>query len=221
MSKREIYMDISELTNLTQYMKEKLGNDNFKKLMRTSLREAGRRCKKPIRQGIQQEYHAPTPWVNQAIGAPIIGDGEGGVYFKIPLKGERGDDGGTFHAGGSHYGWNPPPYRVTVNILKGKVGQLPMSMTSYGGQPPFRNTGERTTNARNPNKKLKKPVVTKKGKLNGLVFTRAGKSRLPITKVAGIAVPQMPLNQARPYVEDRILKITEERVVHNFNRLFG
>ena len=94
-------------------------------------------------------------------------------------------------------------------------------MTHQGGQPPFRNIGERTTYKKNPNKKLKRPMVTKKSKGGSGVFTRAGKSRLPIEKVSGIAVPQMPLNRSRGVTENRIIALAEKRVVHNFSNLFG
>lgn len=57
-------------------------------------------------------------------------------------------------------------------------------MSSYGGQPPFRNLGS--------------------AKLGGVAFTRSGRSVFPIERIAAIGVPQMPMNRARPEVESQV-----------------
>lgn len=216
-----LYIDASELTELLDSMASKLTAREFDMLMRRSLNEVGKRSKKIIREAIQAEYYASTSWVNSSIRSAQIEGGGGSILCRIPIISEKGGIGGQFSAGGGAYGWNPPPYRITAQIVKDGTSTLPPEMSHQGGQPPFRNIGERTTYKKNPNRKLKKPVVEKSGKGGGIVFTRAGKSRLPIEKVSGIAVPQMPLNRSRGITESRILSLTETRVVHNFSHLFG
>lgn len=216
-----LYIDASELTELLDSMASKLTAREFDMLMRRSLNEVGKRSKKIIREAIQAEYYASTSWVNSSIHSAQIEGGGGSILCRIPIISEKGGIGGQFSAGGGAYGWNPPPYRITAQIVKDGTSTLPPEMSHQGGQPPFRNIGERTTYKKNPKRKLKKPVVEKSGKGGGIVFTRAGKSRLPIEKVSGIAVPQMPLNRSRGITETRILSLTEARVVHNFSHLFG
>lgn len=216
-----LYVDASELSDLLQMMASRLTPGQFDRLMRRSLNEVGKRGKKIIREAIQMEYYASTAWVNRSIRGAKIEGGGGSILCRIPVISEKGGIGGEFSAGGGAYGWNPPPYRITAQIVKSGTSTLPPEMTHQGGQPPFRNIGERTTYKKNPNKKLKRPMVTKKSKGGSGVFTRAGKSRLPIEKVSGIAVPQMPLNRSRGVTENRIIALAEKRVVHNFSNLFG
>lgn len=216
-----LYVDCSELNGLLHEMAAQLTPDNFDRLMRRSLSEVGRRSKKIIREAIQKEYYASTRWVNGSIKGAKIEGGGGSLLCRIPVISEKGGIGGEFSAGGGAYGWNPPAYRITAQITKNGTSTLPPRMTHQGGQPPFRNLGERTTSKRNPNRKLKKPVIEKKSKGGGVVFTRTGKSRLPIKKVSGIAIPQMPLNRGRPEVESELFGLAEKRVIHNFSHMFG
>lgn len=216
-----LYIDASELTGLLEMMASKLTPEQFDTLMRRSLNEVGKRSKKIIREAIQVEYYANTSWVNSSIRNARIEGGGGSILCRIPIISKKGGIGGQFSAGGGAYGWNPPPYRITAQIVKDRTSTLPPEMSHQGGQPPFRNIGVRTTSKKNQNRKLKRPVVEKNSKGGSIVFTRAGKSRLPIEKVSGIAVPQMPLNRSRGVTENRIMALTEKRVIHNFSHLFG
>lgn len=216
-----LYVDASELNGLLNRMAAQLTPGNFDRLMRRSLNEVGKRSKKIIREAIQAQYYASTGWVNRSIKGAKIEGGGGSLLCRIPVISEKGGIGGEFSAGGGAYGWNPPPYRITAQIVKSGTSVLPPRMTHQGGQPPFRNLGMRTTYKKNPNRKLKKPVIEKKSKGGSTVFTRAGKSRFPIEKVSGIAVPQMPLNRARGETETKIIALAESRVLHNFSYLFG
>lgn len=216
-----VYIDGSELQELCDKMAAKLTEAQFDKLMRRTLNEVGKRSKKIIREAIQSQYYASTSWVNSSIRSARVEGGGGSVLCRIPIISEKGGIGSQFAASGGAYGWNPPPYRITAQIVKGGTSVLPEELSHQGGQPPFRNIGIRTTSKKNPNRKLKKPVVEKNSKGGSLVFTRAGKSRLPIQKVSGIAVPQMPLNRSRDTTETRILDLAEKRLEHNFSHLFG
>lgn len=193
-----LYVDASDLSDLLDSMKSKLTPANFDRLMRRSLNEVGKRSKKPIREAVQLEYEAPTSWVNAGIKNARISGGGGTVLCTIPLIGAKGNIGSTFKAGGGAPGWNPPKYRVTARIVKGGASTLPSSMSHQGGQPPFRNTS-----------------------YSGLTFARTGQDRLPIVRVSGLALPQMPMNKARDETEDKILALTEKRVMHNFSHMFG
>ena len=52
-------------------------------------------------------------------------------------------------------------------------------------------------------------------------FTRAGKSRLPILKVSGIAIPQMPLNRSEAEVQKDIQDYMMQRFEHELNWLLA
>lgn len=196
----QMYIDASELNALTHMMQGKLSNENFDRLMKRTMNELGKRAKKPIKDAVVHEYEVKPNWVASGIKTPRVGGGGGDVFCKIPLAGPKGTIGGTFHAAGGAYGWNSlnRKYRVRTKIIRGKTGTLPVKMDHQGGQPPFRNIAS-----------------------SGIAFTRKGKKRLPIASISGIAMPQMPLNQARPETEDRLLQIAMDRVMHNFSHMFG
>lgn len=220
MSDVYLYIDGTEIFALMNRMGASLSQSKFDMLMRRTFNDVGKRSKKIIRTAIMSEYQVKASFVNPAIKSAEITGGGGNITVRIPIIGAKGKIGGTFSAGGGFYGWNPPPYRNTASIVKSGISTLPGRMSSYGGQPPFRNIGERTTYKKNPKRKLKKPVVEKPGGLGGIVFTRKGKARFPIMPVAGLAVPQMPLNRARPETEKQIMDLAEKRTIHYFSRIF-
>lgn len=197
----DIYIDASELNELTHFMQSKLTIENFDRLMTRTMNEVGRRAKKPITDAVLEEYEVKANWVKRGIKPSRVGGGGGDVFCKIPLEGHKGHVGGTFHASGGARGWNSlnKKYKVKTKIVKGKPGTLPRHMGSYGGQPPFRNTA------------MKNPIA----------FTRMSKKRLPIASIPAIAMPQMPLNRARPETEDSLLALAEKRMIHNFSHMFG
>lgn len=193
-----MYIDGSELHDLLRWMSQQLTADKFDLLMKRTLNEVGKRSKKEIRKAVQQEYEAPAGWINQGIRSAIISGGGGNVLCTIPLVSAKGSVGGLFGASGGKRGWKPGKYRVVAKIVKGGASVLPSAMTHQGGQPPFRNTA-----------------------FSGVTFTRAGKDRLPIEKVSALALPQMPMNRARPQTERAIIELAEKRAIHNFSRIFG
>ena len=77
---------------------------------------------------------------------------------------------------------------------------MPDKMGSYGGEPPFRNLGS---------------------KLGKKTFTRAGKARLPIMKVVGIAIPQMPMNRSEDDVQEDIKIYMQKRIEYEFQRVIA
>ena len=68
-------------------------------------------------------------------------------------------------------------------------------MKNQGGQPPFMS--------------------------GGVAFTRKTAARLPIVRVVGLAVPQMPLNRSAEETQDQILDLTARRLEHNFYFMLG
>lgn len=197
-----IYIDVdtSDVGRLLRQMRNQLTPEQFDKLMRRTLREAGR-IKRPIIRESVKYYDVPSDFVRKGIGTPRIEGGGGNLRCVVPLKGPKGTIGGTFKASGGHYGGNPPAYRIRANIVRGQVSTLPTRLANQGGQPPFRNTGA-------------------KG-IGNTVMTRKGSGRFPLEHVSGLAMPQMPMNRARPELTADILERLEKRAIHNFNYLFG
>lgn len=85
--------------------------------------------------------------------------------------------------------------RVRASIVRGGMSTLPATMKNQGGNPPFM--------------------------ARGVAFTRRSKERLPIVRVVGLGVPQMPLNRSADDVQERILAIAGNRLEHNFMFMFG
>lgn len=223
----EVWLDCSDLMALLNRMGKQLTPAKFDTLMKRTMRDVGNRSKPIIRREVQAQYYAPSGEVNKAIHRAQVEGGGGNVRCRIPVVGAQGGVGSFFSASGGAYGWNPPAYRITSNIVKSGPSNLPPVMSHQGGQPPFRNIGERTNYKKNPARKLKKPVVEKRanypignGKGSGLVFTRAGKSRLPIERVSAIAIPQMPANRSWPAIEQDLSDLGIKRAEHYFSRIF-
>jgi len=84
---------------------------------------------------------------------------------------------------------------LRANIVNGGTSILPHVMKNQGGNPPFM--------------------------AQGVAFTRRTKQRLPIVRVVGLGVPQMPLNRSADRVQDEILDLAGRRLEHNFLYMFG
>lgn len=199
-----LYVDTSELDALCKDMAGCVTTENFDRLMRRTLNEVGKRSKEPIKEGVQTEYDAPARWIQSAVYPARVGGGGGSLQCVIPLKGSRGSgarrkSGSIFNAGGKTskgYISKGSHRRVWIRDVKGVNSVLPYHMEAYGGQPPFINGGN-------------------------FIVTRAGKERGPLRFVVGLALPQMPLNRAADETSEKILKVAEKRLIHNFKHMFG
>ena len=194
-----LYVDASELEGLCDAMADRLTADNFDRLMRRTLNEVGKRSKKPIKDAVKTQYEAPSGWVGSAIKSSKINGGGLALQCIIPLQGSRGANKTIFPAGGRRSKGHIPKgtrYKVWLRDVKGQNSVLPYHMDAYGGQPPFINGG---------------PAV----------MTREGKARGPLSRVVGLALPQMPLNRAEDETTRRILDVCESRLIHNFGNMFG
>lgn len=174
-------------------------------LLYRAFRRTGGRVKTILRQDLPHEYEVTPGWVGQHVGSPrtTLGGSGLGVSCCIPIDGARGSIGGRFRASGGAHGWNAAKgkrYKITTKIVKGQTSTLPGKMRSQGGNPPFRNLGS---------------------SLGGATFTRIGKDRLPIARVVGLAVPQMPLNRSRDEVQSDIMDTLMKRLEHEHAYIIG
>jgi len=228
----QVTLDTSQANELLESMREKLTPPEFNKLMKRTVWETGKGLKKPIREEVQKKYAVDNKFVNEGIQKPELQFGWSSICCVIPLKGKKGTVGGTFTADGGFYGGPPPKYKITANILKGRASTLPDHLPHQGGNPPFRNANVKGFVTQKGKKVLrkedgreeaikksrKKKVATEIGLT---VMTRTGSGRMPIKGVSALALPQMPMNQARPAIERTANEILMERAVHNFGFLFG
>ena len=85
--------------------------------------------------------------------------------------------------------------RITASIVRAGRSRLPAVMANQGGNPPFMS--------------------------GGVAFTRRTEARLPIVRVVGLGVPQMPLNRSEDETRRLLLEYTGQRLEHNFMFMFG
>lgn len=167
-------------------------------LLYRTFKRTGAHVKTILRQDLPHEYEVTPGWVGQHVGSPrtTLGGSGLGVSCCIPIDGTRGSIGGRFNARGGAHGWNTTKgkrYKISARIVKGQRSTLPEEMHHQGGNPPFRNLGS---------------------SLGGAAFTRVGKDRLPIARVVGLAVPQMPLNRSQDEVQSDIMDTLMKRLEH-------
>lgn len=197
-------IDASELQQELDRLKGKLTPEEIDKISMRIFRRTGQHVRSILRKDIPKEYEVKAGEVGSAVGAAKVtgGGGVGGAGCIIPVRGPRKSIGGSFRASGGAHGWNSVhrKYRVKARIVRGQQSVLPANAASYGGMPPFRNLGS---------------------SLGGVTFTRAGVSRLPILKVSGIAIPQMPMNRSEAEVQQDIQDYMMKRFEHELNWLIG
>lgn len=195
-------VDLSDVQQRIDFLEKILTREKFRQLMQRTFTKAGRKVKKIMKDDLPQEYHVKKKDVGAAVRAPILGGDEGDeAGCSIPIVSIRGPIGGhMFTASGAAPGWKVRKYRVKARIYRSERSTLPKTMHQYGGFPPFRNS-------RAP-------------QLNGVAFTRVSKKRLPIQKIVGIAIPQMPLNKSEDTVQEDIKKVVQENLELEFARMF-
>lgn len=193
-----IFVDTSDLQGVMAEMRKALSHEGFVKLMRWTFTDVAKSARRLIYQAVKEEYVAKRGFIYAGIQNPKVTVGGGGVSCIIPLAGPRGGIGSDYTASGGARGWKIRRYKVKAKIVRGGTSVMPPQMSSYGGQPVFRN------------------LSWKK-----IAFTRAGKGRLPIMKVVGIAMSQMSLNRSADSTVEKLHNKTAERLEHNFMRLFG
>ena len=205
LSNIRLEIDASELQAPLDRLKGVLTPEEINLLSYRIFRRTGQHVRGILRQDLPRQYEVKAGEVGKAVGNARMtngggGGGGGGAGCIIPVRGARKSIGGSFRASGGAHGWNSVhrKYHVKARIVKAAQSTLPANAPSYGGMPPFRNLGS---------------------KLGGVTFTRAGKARLPIMKVSGIAVPQMPMNRSEAEVQADIRDYMMQRYEHELTRL--
>ena len=85
--------------------------------------------------------------------------------------------------------------KISASIVRSGRSRMPAVMRNQGGNPPFM--------------------------AGDVAFTRRTEARLPIVRVVGLGVPQMPLNRSQDETTRLLLEYTGQRLEHNFMYMFG
>ena len=192
---KTLYIDVSDLQKKVDGMKLTLSEEAAKRMLRDTISNTARRVKSIVGKEVPKKYEAKRNWVTSQVGKAQNG-GNGDLSAIIPIDGVRGVAGARFPAKGGIRGRKD---RAQVKLLKGKYSQLPERMAHQGNQPPFRNP--------------------KSSKLGNVVFTRKTRKPYPIARVAGLAVPQMPMNKSKEDVTKDIYDYMEKELDRNFKRM--
>ena len=198
-------VDTSDAQALIEKMKAVHTQKEFELLMYRAFRRTGAKVKTILATEIPKSYEVNPSSVRRTVGAPRTPFGGGAaVNCCIPIDGKRHSIGGEFSARGGARGWNVIKgrrYKITARIIRGTTSTLPEEMKNIGDEPPFRNYSAPT--------------------LNRVAFSRKGKGRLPIQKIVGIGIPQMPMNRSKDDVQDEIVTHLMGRIEHEHRYLIN
>lgn len=207
MSNPSIYLEVdaSDLNRELERLKSVMTQEKFTRAMYGIFQRTGSHVRTILKKDLPVKYNIKSPEVGGAVKSAKVSFGGAGVGCSIPVRASRRHIGGGhgYTARGYRRGWaslKSGPYPIKVHVYSGSWGTLPERLGSYGGYPGFRNVPS---------------------KLHGIAFTRRSKNRLPIEKVMGIAIPQMPMNKAKPEVQADIKKYMEGRIQARFTALIG
>lgn len=200
-----VYLDVdmSDAKELIQRVHNAHSQRNFEQLMYRAFKRTGGHVRQIMKNDLPQHYNVTKGLIGAAVGNPEMKRGGGAnVSCNIPIVGTRHSIGGTFNATGGAYGWKGiragKRYKIKAKIVKGTKSTLPIVMNSYGGEPPFINKS-----------------------VSKVAFTRMGKDQLPIVKVVGIGIPQMPMNRAQDDVQSDIMAFLMDRIEHEHKFLIS
>lgn len=189
-----LYVDTSELQSRIDFLKSVMTKSQFEKLMHRTFNEVAKKSKTLISKEVVKDYVVTQKWVKEAIGGYNLSLGGGGVKCVIPLRGHKGTIGGRFRAHGLKSG-------ISADIVRTGRSRLPKVMVNQGGNPPF--------------------INSKSSTLGGVAFTRRTAARLPIVRVVGLGVPQMPMNRSSDNVSESLLEYAQKRLEHNFSYMMS
>ena len=189
-----IEIDASEAVQLLNRIQLLVKPEQFRRIVYNVYKRTGRHVITVMKKDVSHDYAVKQKEIAKAVGKPKLSMYSGEIGCTIPIKGNRGAIGGMFSASGSAKGWQSvrKKYRVKTHVIRGARKPLPKQMSDIGGLPPFRNSTA-------PD-------------LHNVTFTRVTKDRLPIRKIVGIAIPQMPMNRSRDAVQDDIIKFMMKRI---------
>lgn len=197
-------VDVSGLESLIREVREMHTKENYELVLIRAIRRTGTRARTIISKEIREDYAVPASWVKSQIGPARTGFGGSfgdTVHCTIPIDGARGKHGSEFKLTTAKGRGRPKNtagkrYKIYSKVVKGEISELPKVMKNQGGNPPFIGP-------------------------NGLVFTRRTKERLPIVRVVGEGVPQMPMNRSRDDIQEDILETLKKRIEHEHNYLLS
>ena len=205
-----VIVDVSEAVATMNKLASIMSPATANELFRRTLTDAGKRVKHIAKEDIPDEYQMSSGWIDGAVGFPRL---VGSNQARVPIKTDRGILGERFAASGGAYTAKGTTVHmadgttrqrkqhirtraIKAHIVKSGVSVLPDRMPSWqGGQPPFM--------------------------LHGMPYTRWGTSRFPIHRIAGLGVPQPPINRSHAEMEKDIQDYMMKRLMHHFYQLFG
>lgn len=189
-----IEIDASEAVQLLNRIQLLVKPEQFRRIVYNVYKRTGRYVLTVMKNDVSHDYAVKKKEIEKAVGKPKLSMYSGEIGCTIPITGRRGAIGGMFSASGSAKGWQSvrKKYRVKTHVIRGARKPLPKQMNDIGGFPPFRNSTA-------PD-------------LHNVTFTRVTKDQLPIRKIVGIAIPQMPMNRSREAVQDDIIKFMMKRI---------
>lgn len=198
----DIKIDMSELQEEIDFLKRTMKPEVFNQAMYGIFQRTSRHVSAILKKDLPPKYYVKGSEIAAVVKNPQLSISGSGVGCIIPLKDKQKNIGTGFSATGYRRGWNSlkGKYKINASIVKSGKSELPGKMDNQGGMPPFRNMPS---------------------KLGKLTFTRKGKARLPIVKVSGIAIPQMPMIRSRPEVEQDLDAYLKERIDARFNALIA
>lgn len=189
-----IEIDASEAVQLLNRIQLLVKPEQFRRIVYNVYKCTGKHVLTVLKKDVSHYYAVKKKEIAKAVGKPKLSMYSGEIGCTIPITGRRGAIGGMFSASGSAEGWQSVrrKYRVRTRVIRGARKSLPKQMSNIGGFPPFRNSTA-------PD-------------LHNVTFTRVTKDQLPIRKIVGIAIPQMPMNRSRDAVQDDIIKFMMQRI---------
>lgn len=184
-------VDLGDVARTIELMRGLLTKEQFDRLLYRTFGEVGRRGATIISRAVRQDYVAQDGWIRSQIERPKLSMGGA---FGVECRIPINGAKGVLGPRFPASGGRRGR-RMTASIVRSGRSRLPAVMRNQGGQPPFM--------------------------AKGVGFTRRTKARLPIVRVVGLGVPQMPLNRSADEVQDQILDLCGRRLEHNFMHMFG
>lgn len=191
-------IDATDLREKIKLLQRNMKQQQFEQAMYGIFRRTARHVSKILRSELPNKYEVKAGDISASVGNPRLQVGGGMAGCSIPIRAPRGKIGSQYKAAGGAHGWKSVhrKYKVKARVLKGSQSILPS--TWHSGYPPFRNLGS---------------------KLGKIAYARKSKSRGPILKLTGIAIPQMPLNRSEPEVQQEIKIWLEKEMDARFSAL--
>ena len=193
-----IEINTRECKAMIDHMYYTMKPKQFEHAMYGIYKRTGQHVRAILKKDLPKQYRVKAKEVGVAVKNPQLR----GAGCIIPVRDKRKNIGGSgFKAFGGAHGWESlrKRYKVRAHIRKGGTSVLPDQMPGpgYTGNKPFRN-------------------LSASGSFGSLTWTRKGDDRLPVLKVSGIGIPQMPMNRSKDDVQADIMANLAEQVEKRF-----